>query len=227
MNPGVSAAALLHSKSLRGHRDCFEKCHVIANQKLSCSRGGRSTYQGLKLAVSQRLSRIIQYTQNSVSLGGPGRPAANQNGSSQQGNKQPPQAGSQVPRYTRCWELGRTAAPPAYTVGVLEGHTPEELGLLQLEPPSGAWPSGGVGGAQRRKQPTPGSKPDHRAWPNPSREERKLQEARGPQAATRTSVAQEVPGPGGAAVDLRDLWWLIEACLVFSVCHEPGGGAPV
>uniref|UniRef100_H2RYT4 Protein EURL homolog n=1 Tax=Takifugu rubripes TaxID=31033 RepID=H2RYT4_TAKRU len=97
---GVSAAALLHSRSLRGHRDCFEKCHVIANQKLSCSGGGRSTYQGLKLAVSQRLNQIIQYTQNSVSLGGPSRQAANQHCSSQQGNKQPPQAGSQVPRYS-------------------------------------------------------------------------------------------------------------------------------
>ncbi|XP_056911018.1 protein EURL homolog [Takifugu flavidus] len=162
---GVSAAALLHSRSLRGHRDCFEKCHVIANQKLSCSRGGRSTYQGLKLAVSQRLNQIIQYTQNSVSLGGPSRQAANQHCSSQQGNKLPPQAGSQVPRYTRCWELSNAAAPPAYA-----GHTGKELGLLP-EPPSEAWPSGGVGGAQRRKQSTPGNKADRRTWPNPSREE--------------------------------------------------------
>lgn len=172
VHTGVSAAALLHSKSLRGHRDCFEKCHVIANQKLSCSRGGQSTYQGLKLAVSQRLNRIIQYTQNSVSLGGPSRQAAHQHCSSLQGNKQPPQAGSQVPRYTRCWELSKAAAPPAYTVGVLEGHTAEELGLLP-EPLPEAWPSGGVGGAQRRKQSAPGNKPDHRTWPNPSREERK------------------------------------------------------
>uniref|UniRef100_A0A3Q3IGP7 Protein EURL homolog n=1 Tax=Monopterus albus TaxID=43700 RepID=A0A3Q3IGP7_MONAL len=42
---GVSTATLLHSKSLRGHRDCFEKCHLIANQKLSQSKGSRSAYE--------------------------------------------------------------------------------------------------------------------------------------------------------------------------------------
>uniref|UniRef100_A0A8D3C212 Protein EURL homolog n=1 Tax=Scophthalmus maximus TaxID=52904 RepID=A0A8D3C212_SCOMX len=42
---GVSSATLLHSKSLRGHRDCFEKCHLIANQKLSRSTVSRSSYE--------------------------------------------------------------------------------------------------------------------------------------------------------------------------------------
>ncbi|TNM84587.1 hypothetical protein fugu_008765 [Takifugu bimaculatus] len=162
---GVSAAALLHSRSLRGHRDCFEKCHVIANQKLSCSRGGRSTYQGLKLAVSQRLNQIIQYTQNSVSLGGPSRQAANQHCSSQQGNKLPPQAGSQVPRYTRCWELSNAAAPPAYA-----GHTGKELGLLPGAPLGGLaqWRSGGGAEAEAvhtRKQ----GGPPHVAQPQQRR----------------------------------------------------------
>lgn len=166
VNAGVSAAALLHATSLRGHRDCFEKCHVIADQKLSCSRGGRSAYQGLKLAVSQKLNRIIQYTQNSVSLGGPGRQAAGKHCYSQQGNKQPPQADLQVPRYTRCWGLSKAAAPG-------------ELDLLP-EPPSEVWPGGagggGGGGPQRRKQPAAGIKPDPRTWPKPSRDQRKLQD---------------------------------------------------
>uniref|UniRef100_A0A8C6TSH7 Chromosome 21 open reading frame 91 n=1 Tax=Neogobius melanostomus TaxID=47308 RepID=A0A8C6TSH7_9GOBI len=42
---GVSSTTLLHSKSLRGHRDCFEKCHLIANQKLSRSKVSRSAYE--------------------------------------------------------------------------------------------------------------------------------------------------------------------------------------
>lgn len=164
MNTGVSAAALLHSTSLRGHRDCFEKCHIIANQKLTCSRGSRSAYEGLKLAVSQKLNRIIQYTQNSASLSGPGRPAANHQCYSQQGNEDPPQADFQVPRYTRCWEMSKAAALPARAGGAAE-----ELVLLP-EPQSEVWPSDGGGGPQRRHQSTPGNKQE-RTCLNPSREE--------------------------------------------------------
>lgn len=160
MNAGVSAAALLHSTSLRGHRDCFQKCHIIANQKLSCSRGGRSAYEGLKLAVSQKLNRIVQYTQSSASLSGPGRPAANHQCYSQQGSEDPPRADFQVPRYRRCWEMNKAAAPPGPA---------EELGLLP-EPQSEVWPGDGGGGPQRRQQSTPGSKRE-RPCRSPSREE--------------------------------------------------------
>lgn len=166
VNPGVSAAALLHSKSLRGHRDCFEKCHIIASQKLSCSRGSRSTYEGLKLAVSQKLNRIIQYTQNSVSLSGPSRQAASHHCHSQQGNKQTPPSDFQVPRYTRCWELNKATAPPAYTVEVLERRRAEELGLLR-QPQSDVWSTDGGRGPQQPKQSTPGNRADRK----PGREE--------------------------------------------------------
>lgn len=166
VNPGVSAAALLHSKSLRGHRDCFEKCHIIANQKLSSSRGSRSTYEGLKLAVSQKLTRIIRYTQNSVSFSGSSRQAASHHCYSQQASKQTPASDFQVPRYTRCWELNNATALPACTVEVLERHRAEELGLLH-EPQSHVWSTDGGRGPQKPKQSTPGNRADR----SPSREE--------------------------------------------------------
>uniref|UniRef100_A0A3Q3W0P7 Uncharacterized protein n=1 Tax=Mola mola TaxID=94237 RepID=A0A3Q3W0P7_MOLML len=131
---GVSSATLLHSKSLRGHRDCFEKCHLIANQKLSHSKVTRSAYEGMKLALSQKLNRIIQYAQNkdSVSSNGPSRRGAKLLCYSQQSDcKQLPQSDSQVPRYTPCWDRGKGTGLPDYAMGMLECHTAEELGLLQ------------------------------------------------------------------------------------------------
>lgn len=130
MNAGVSSATLLHSKSLRGHRDCFEKCHLIANQKLSRSKVSQSAYEGMKLAFSQKLNRIIQYAQNkdSVSSNGPSRRGAKLLCYSQQSDRKLlPQSDAQVPRYTPCWDRGKATGLPDYTMGMLECHTVEEL----------------------------------------------------------------------------------------------------
>ncbi|XP_066507740.1 protein EURL homolog isoform X2 [Hoplias malabaricus] len=121
---GVSTATLLHSTSLRGHRDCFEKYHLIANQKLSHSKASRSTYEGMKRALSQRISRIVQYAQNrdSGSLDTPGRWGSKHQllCYSQQGDRKlVTQSDAQVPRYTPRWTDEASA-------GVVE-----ELGLLQ------------------------------------------------------------------------------------------------
>ncbi|XP_028278066.1 protein EURL homolog [Parambassis ranga] len=140
---GVSSATLLHSKSLRGHRDCFEKCHLIANQKLSRSKVSRSAYEGMKLALSQKLNRIIQYAQNkdSVSSSGSTRRGAKLLCYSQQSERKLlPQSDAQVPRYAPRWDMGKTTGLPDYTMGMLECHTAEELGLLQ-QPQSDVWSS--------------------------------------------------------------------------------------
>ncbi|KAF3841498.1 hypothetical protein F7725_007360 [Dissostichus mawsoni] len=145
---GVSSATLLHSKSLRGHRDCFEKCHLIANQ--SCHVP--SAYEGMKLAFSQKLNRIIQYAQNkdSVSSNGPGRRGSKLLCYSQQSDRKLlPQSDAQVPRYTPCWDTGRATDRPDYTMGVLERHTVEKLGLLQ-EAHSDVWSSDGRKGLHSR-----------------------------------------------------------------------------
>ncbi|XP_029304805.1 protein EURL homolog [Cottoperca gobio] len=142
---GISSATLLHSKSLRGHRDCFEKCHLIANQKLSRSKVSRSAYEGMKLAFSQKLNRIIQYAQNkdSVSSNGPGRRGTKLLCYSQQSDRKLlPQSDAQVPRYTPCWDTGKATGLPDYTMGMLECHTVEKLGLLQ-ESQSDVWSSDG------------------------------------------------------------------------------------
>ncbi|XP_063059329.1 protein EURL homolog isoform X2 [Engraulis encrasicolus] len=104
---GVCTSTLLHSKSLRGHRDCFEKFHLIANQKLCRGKGSRSTYEGVKRALSQRLSRIVQLAQN--------RDASSETGSGRNGSlcysrsgdcKLLPQSDTQVPRYAPHWADG-------------------------------------------------------------------------------------------------------------------------
>ncbi|KAM9498698.1 protein EURL homolog isoform 1-T2 [Salvelinus alpinus] len=135
---GVSHATLLHTKSLRGHRECFEKYHLIANQKLSRSKVSRSPYEGMKLALSQKISRIVQYAQNKDSVsseGSPGRRGGkhqllcySQNGD----RKLLPQSDAQVPRYTPRWNQGMGAGGlPDYATGMLECHSTEELGLLE------------------------------------------------------------------------------------------------
>ncbi|XP_041750585.1 protein EURL homolog [Coregonus clupeaformis] len=142
---GVSHATLLHTKSLRGHRECFEKYHLIANQKLSRSKVSRSAYEGMKLALTQKISRIVQYTQNKDSVsseGGPGRRGGkhqllcySQNGD----RKLLPQSDAQVPRYTPRWNQETGAGGlPDYAMGMLECHSAEELGLLEDEHGLGA-----------------------------------------------------------------------------------------
>lgn len=163
MNAGVSSATLLHSKSLRGHRDCFEKYHLIANQKLSRSKVSRSAYEGMKLALSQKLNRIIQYAQNkdSVSSNGPSRRGAKLLCYSQQSDcKLLPQSDAQVPRYAPHWETGKATGLPDYTMGMLECHTAEELGLLQ-ESQGDVWSSDGRKGLHNRNQPS-GGQTQHR-----------------------------------------------------------------
>uniref|UniRef100_A0AAQ4REH0 Protein EURL homolog n=1 Tax=Gasterosteus aculeatus aculeatus TaxID=481459 RepID=A0AAQ4REH0_GASAC len=156
---GVSSATLLHSKSLRGHRDCFEKCHLIANQKLSRSKVSRSAYEGMKLAFNQKLNRIIQYAQNkdSVSSNGPGRRGAKLLCYNQQSDRKLlPQSDPQVPHYTPCWDACKAAGLPDYTMRMLECRTVEELGLLQ-ESHGSVW-----NGPHTRNQSSGGGQAAHR-----------------------------------------------------------------
>ncbi|CAL8266801.1 unnamed protein product [Merluccius merluccius] len=146
---GVSTAALLHSKSLRGHRDCFEKYHLIADQKLSHSKASRSAYEGMKLALGQKLSRIIQYAQNKdVDRRGGTKHLCY----SQGGDRGEPtlRSDAQVPRYAPRWDLaGGKCGLPDYAVSMLECHAAEELGLI---PPRGQPRRGGqlTGGEETR-----------------------------------------------------------------------------
>lgn len=158
---GVPSATLLHSKSLRGHRDCFEKCHLIANQKLSCSKVSPSAYEGMKLALSQKLNRIIQYAQNKDSVSSNSRRGTKLLCYSQQSDsKLLPQSDGQVPRYTPHWDTGKATGLPVYAMGMLDCHTEDELGLLQ-DSDSDVWPNNGRRGLRGRNQPSGRSQMQH------------------------------------------------------------------
>ncbi|XP_077403125.1 protein EURL homolog [Vanacampus margaritifer] len=155
---GVSAATLLHSKSLRGHRDCFEKCHLIANQKLSHSKVSRSAYEGMKQALSQKLNRIVQYAQNKDNVPSNG---LNRRGSrllcyTQQGDRKLlPQSEAQVPRYAPRWEPAEATRLPDYTMGMLDCRTAQELRRLQNSQ-GDVWSSGGRKALHMRSSPSGG-----------------------------------------------------------------------
>ncbi|KAJ8266526.1 hypothetical protein GJAV_G00131460, partial [Gymnothorax javanicus] len=130
----VSSSTLLHSTSLRGHRDCFEKYHLIANQKLSRAKASRSAYEGVKNALSQKISRIVQYAQNREA----GSDPAGRRGGKHQflcrgqqgGRTLVPQSDSHVPRYAPRWAEAGTAGLPECGEGALERRgSSEELGL--------------------------------------------------------------------------------------------------
>uniref|UniRef100_A0A2K6PV13 Chromosome 21 open reading frame 91 n=1 Tax=Rhinopithecus roxellana TaxID=61622 RepID=A0A2K6PV13_RHIRO len=61
---GVPKSDLLHTKSLRGHKDCFEKYHLIANQGCPRSKLSKSTYEEVKTILSKKINWIVQYAQN-------------------------------------------------------------------------------------------------------------------------------------------------------------------
>ena len=106
----------------------------------------------MKLAFSQKLNRIIQFAQNkdSVSSNGCTRRGAKLLCYSQQSDRKLlPQSDAQVPRYTPCWDRGKAAGLPEYTMGMLECQTAEELGLLQGSQ-SDVWTSDGRKGLHSR-----------------------------------------------------------------------------
>ncbi|XP_006010293.3 LOW QUALITY PROTEIN: protein EURL homolog [Latimeria chalumnae] len=61
---GIPRSRLLHTKSLRGHRECFEKYHLIANQELPRAKVSKSTYEEVKNVLSRKIGWIVQYAQN-------------------------------------------------------------------------------------------------------------------------------------------------------------------
>lgn len=61
---GISRSDLLHTRSIRGHKDCFEKYHKIANQDCSRSKLAKSSYEEVKTILGKKINWIVQYAQN-------------------------------------------------------------------------------------------------------------------------------------------------------------------
>lgn len=108
----------------------------------------------MKLALSQKLNRIIQFAQNKDSVSSNGCPRRGPKllcYSQQSDRKLLPQTDAQVPRYAPCWDRGKATGLPEYTMRMLESQTAEEVELLEESQPD-AWTSDGRRGVHSRKQ---------------------------------------------------------------------------
>ncbi|XP_043449760.1 protein EURL homolog isoform X2 [Prionailurus bengalensis] len=104
---GVPKSNLLHTRSLRGHKDCFEKYHLIANQDCPRSKLSKSTYKEVKTLLSKKINWIVQYAQNK-DLDSDSECSKNTqhhllNCRQKPDKKLLPQFDSQVPKYSAKW----------------------------------------------------------------------------------------------------------------------------
>ncbi|NXN96689.1 EURL protein, partial [Rhinopomastus cyanomelas] len=134
---GMPKSDLLHTRSLRGHRDCFEKFHLIANQDCPRSKLSRSPYAEVKNILSKKINWIIQYAQNKDLDSDPesSKPSQHQlfNFRHQADRKLLPQFESPVPRYSAKWTGGGSGDLSSCSQALLEpgGSTDFRLGVLQ------------------------------------------------------------------------------------------------
>ncbi|XP_004462694.2 protein EURL homolog [Dasypus novemcinctus] len=134
---GVPKSNLLHTRSLRGHKDCFEKCHLIANQDCSRSKLSKSTYKEVKTILSKKINWIVQYAQNK-DLDSDSECSKNPqhhllNFRHKSDKKLLPQFDSQVPKYSAKWIDGSTGGISDYTQRILEKRENTDFGLSVLE----------------------------------------------------------------------------------------------
>ncbi|KAM5280743.1 protein EURL homolog isoform 1-T1 [Ctenodactylus gundi] len=134
---GVPKSNLLHTKSLRGHKDCFEKYHLIANQDCSRSKLSKSTYEEVKTILTRKINWIVQYAQNkdTDSDSECSKSAQNQlfNFRHKPDKKLLPQFDSQVPKYSAKWIDGRTSSISECTQRILDQRENADFGLAVLQ----------------------------------------------------------------------------------------------
>ncbi|XP_004588663.2 protein EURL homolog [Ochotona princeps] len=150
---GVPKSNLLHTKSLRGHKDCFEKYHLIANQDCPRSKLSKSTYEEVKTIFSKKINRIVQYAQNK-DLGSDSECSETPqhhlfNFRHKPDKKFLPQFDSQVPKYSAKWIDGSTGGVSDCTQRILDQRDHSDFGLAVLQGAGAAichnnvlWPHG-------------------------------------------------------------------------------------
>ncbi|NWR05014.1 EURL protein, partial [Paradoxornis webbianus] len=130
---GVPKSDLLHTRSLRGHRDCFEKFHLIANQDCPRSKLSKSPYAEVKNILSKKINWIIQYAQNKDldSDSESSKPSQHQLFSfrHQTDRKLLPQFDSPVPRYSAKWIDGKSGGISSCSQALLEPREPTDFRL--------------------------------------------------------------------------------------------------
>ncbi|XP_075398584.1 protein EURL homolog isoform X1 [Tenrec ecaudatus] len=148
---GVPKSNLLHTRSLRGHKDCFEKYHLIANQDCPRSKLSKSTYEEVKTIFSKKINWIVQYAQNK-DLDADSECSKNPqhhlfNFRHKPDKKLLPQFDSQVPKYSAKWIHGTAGGLSNCTQRILEQRENTDFGLSMLQdsgtnicPESILWP---------------------------------------------------------------------------------------
>ncbi|KAH0624900.1 hypothetical protein JD844_032795 [Phrynosoma platyrhinos] len=134
---GIPKSDLLHTRSLRGHRDCFEKFHLIAKQSCPRSKLSKSTYAEVKNILSKKINWIIQYAQNKdLDLDSEGSKQTQHRLFSfrhQRERKLLPQSDSQVPKYSVKWVDGNTGSISDCSQNILEPREPSDFRLDMLQ----------------------------------------------------------------------------------------------
>ncbi|XP_062982817.1 protein EURL homolog isoform X1 [Elgaria multicarinata webbii] len=134
---GIPKSDLLHTRSLRGHRDCFEKFHLIANQSCPRSKLSKSTYAEVKNILSKKINWIIQYAQNKdLDLDSEGSKQTQHRLFSfrhQRDRKLLPQFDSQVPKYSAKWIDGSSGSISNCSQSILEPRESSDFRLDMLQ----------------------------------------------------------------------------------------------
>lgn len=135
---GIPKSNLLHTTSLRGHKDCFEKYHLIANQDCPRSKLSKSTYyEDVKTILSKKINWIVQYAQNKDVDSDSECSKTPQhhlfNFRHKPDKKLLPQFDSQVPKYSAKWLHGSTGGFSDCTQRILQQRENTDFGLAVLQ----------------------------------------------------------------------------------------------
>ncbi|NWX98455.1 EURL protein, partial [Nothoprocta ornata] len=178
---GVPKSDLLHTRSLRGHRDCFEKFHLIANQDCPRSKLSKSTYAEVKNILSKKINWIIQYAQNKDLDSDPESSKTSQTHffsfGHQTNRKLLPQFDSPVPRYSAKWIDGNSGNVSNCSQSLLEQRESPDFSLDVLQETGAAFCHNSVLWSEHNQpQKTEKAESDshtsaHRRHPHYSREE--------------------------------------------------------
>ncbi|XP_074070066.1 protein EURL homolog [Macrotis lagotis] len=137
---GVPKSNLLHTRSLRGHKECFEKFHLIANQDCPRSKLSKSTYEEVKTIFSKKINWIIRHAQSKDEESDPECSKTSQhpflNFTHKSDRKLLPQFDSQVPKYSAKWLDGTTVNISNHAQRILEQRESASFRLDMLQDPS-------------------------------------------------------------------------------------------
>ncbi|KAG8518506.1 Protein EURL, partial [Galemys pyrenaicus] len=129
----VPKSNLLHTSSLRGHKDCFEKFHLIANQDCPRSKLSKSTYEEVKTILTKKINWIVQYAQNK-DLDSDNECSKNpQHHLFNFRHKPDKKFDSQVPKYSAKWLAGSPGGLTNCTQRILEQRENTDFGLSVLQ----------------------------------------------------------------------------------------------